>query len=212
MNRFKLTFLAIAAVLLFLGWNDLSLTLTNPEPLPIDIENIVFSDTLPQEWVTIQHGTLLLDEAISMTGALDIKALLIPIVSQDAPEHFRIWIETRNEEILSTFIQYHLGFDSEAEKANFREAYPERFHIQRDVTALAASGHLAKANQRKIQKLQAQAGQTLPENTVLLSEGKTPNTWRGALFMVLALLTIAKIIFGFIKSKKEVTQNTVSNP
>ena len=78
MKRFRFTLLAICLLLLWLGWNDLSLLLRNPKPQTIGLEELVRTGP-PRDWLHVTGGYQDLTEAISTSGSVDLDAFLVPL-------------------------------------------------------------------------------------------------------------------------------------
>ncbi len=193
MQRFRFTLLAICLLLAYLGWTDLSLFLRNRVPANVSIEALA-SGKIPREWLHVTGGFQDLDEAISTSGSVEIEAFLVPLKATPEERPFHVIVETRNPEILSLLTTYHLTLDSPAAQAAFKKDHAGEFQGRRDVTGLIATGLVANGNRDKLLQLTRQVGMDVAPDVIFLSEGKTPPTWRGFLFLALALAGVAKFV------------------
>ena len=191
MKRFRFTLLAICLLLLWLGWNDLSLLLRNPEPQEISLEQLSRSGP-PRDWLRVTGGYEDLDEAISTSGTLELEAFLVPLKRTPADPSFQVLIETRDPRIIELLQTYYFKLDSPAAREQFRAEHGQAFTGRRDITGMVVSGLVASGNRGKLMTLARQLGMDLPENVIFLSEGKEPGTWRGFVFIALALAGLVK--------------------
>ncbi|HKL24847.1 MAG TPA: hypothetical protein VJ910_01325 [Desulfuromonadales bacterium] len=194
MDRFRVTFLAISAVLLFLGISDLELWWRNRTPTPVDIA-VLATQGPPTEWLKVTDGYLDLDRAISTSGTIDIEALLVPLLSEPDQEEIRVLVETRQPGALELVEGYHFLPETEQEQQAFREQHAAEFVAQRDVTGMLVSGLIAKGNRKNLLELAQQTGLNITEDVIFISEGKVPQLWRGLFFTLIALFTILKIFW-----------------
>ena len=194
MDRFRMTFLAVSAVLLFLGISDLELWWRNRTPTPVDIA-VLATQGPPTEWLKVTDGYLDLDRAISTSGTIDIEALLVPLLPEPDQEEIRVLVETRHPRTLELVKGYHFLPETEAEQQAFREQHAAEFVAQRDVTGMLVSGLIAKGNRKNLLELAQQTGLNITENVIFISEGKVPQLWRGLFFTLIALVTILKIFW-----------------
>lgn len=193
MNRFRFTLIAVCLVLLFLGVSDLVLWFNNQAPQSVQIDQLEASGA-PREWLQVSGGYQDLDRAISTSGALELEALLVPLISHPDQERIQVMVETRNEHLLRLFKEYHFFTDTVPEKRAFRERHAREFKGERDVTGMLVGGLIASGNQDKLRKLAQQTGLDIADDVIFLSEGKEPGTWRGVFFTLVGLLGLVKIL------------------
>ena len=122
MLRFRVTFLAICGILLFLGINDLTLWWHNRTPTPVSTAALE-TQPPPAEWLKVSDGYFDIDRAISTTGTIELEALLVPLLSTPAQEEIRILVETRNPRALELVKGYHFLPETEAEQIAYRKAH-----------------------------------------------------------------------------------------
>ncbi len=192
MKRFRFTLLAICLLLLWLGWNDLSLLLRNPEPQVITLDQLTRSGP-PRDWLRVTGGYEDLVEAISTSGSLELEAFLVPLKSSPADPTYQVLVESRDPRILNLLQTYYFKLDSPAAQEQFRAEHREEFNGRRDVTGMVVSGLVANGNRDKLMSLARQLGMDVPENVIFISEGKEPGTWRGFLFIALALAGLVRL-------------------
>ena len=203
MRRFRYTLIAVCLVLVFLGGNDLLIWLDNQEPSPVPID--VLEDSGPQrDWLQIVNGYQDLDRAISTSGAVEMDALLVPLLSSPDQQQIRVLIETRDNGLLKIFREYHFLTDTLPEKQQFRSKHAADFKGQRNVTGMLVSGLIARGNRQKLVELARQTSLDIADDVILLSEGKTPAKWRGVFFTVIGLLGLIRVI---ITPKSKVSGN-----
>ena len=193
MKRFRLTLLLVCLVLLWLGYNDLSLLWRNRTPAVQTLDQLV-NQGPAREWVTIEGGYMIFDEAISTSGTLDLEALLVPLKRRADQQQADIFVETRDPQLLSLFSEYHFQLDSEKEQARFRGTYADRFVRPRKITGMIIDGMTAESNRGKLLELAGTLGIELRPDTVFVAEGKEPNGLRGYLFLGAALLGLVRFI------------------
>ena len=193
MNRFRFTLLAVCLVLLFLGGNDLLVSWQNPSPASVTIAELERGVT-PREWVHITKGYQDLDRAISTSGTIELDALLIPLLENPDQQRIHVLVETHQPELLDMFREYHFFADTLPAKKAFRETHKADFKGPRNVTGMLASGLVAKGNREKLLKLAQQTGMDLGDNIILVSEDKTPSTWRGVFFSFIGLFGLLKVL------------------
>lgn len=194
MGRFRVTFLAISAVLMFLGINDLELWWRNRTPTPIDIA-VLAEQGPPTEWLKISNGYLDLDRAISTSGSVELEALLVPLISAPDRAEIRVLLETRHPRTLELVRGYHFLPETVAEQQAFREEHAAEFVAQRDINGMLVSGLIAKGNRKNLLELAQQTGMDITEDVIFISEGKVPQFWRGLFFTLVALGTVLKIFW-----------------
>ncbi|WP_429885502.1 hypothetical protein [Geoalkalibacter halelectricus] len=191
MRRFRFTLIAVCLLLLYLGYNDASLSLRNPEPLSIDLQTLIAQDA-PREWLHVTGGYQNLDEAISTSGQVELKALLVPLVQDPADQRFHLLFETRDPEILDLIYTYHFRFDNVFAQERFRQEQAEVFLARRDVTGMVAGGFKGTSNRDKLMQLAQTVGLDIPADVIMLSEGKEPPRYRGFFFLAMGLAGLIK--------------------
>ncbi|MBW2451317.1 MAG: hypothetical protein JRF07_03070 [Deltaproteobacteria bacterium] len=206
MKRFRFTLLAVCLVLLFLGGNDLLISWQNPSPVHVTIAELETAPP-PREWVYITDGHQDLDRAISTSGTIELDALLIPLLKNPEQQRIHVLVETHRPELLDIFREYHFFADTLPAKKALREKHPNDFKGSRNVTGMLASGLVAKGNREKLLKLAQQTGMDLDNNIILVSENKTPNTWRGMFFFFIGILGLSKF---FLKASHDNTVEKIS--
>jgi hypothetical protein len=194
MQRFRVTLIAVSAVLLFLGINDLSLWWRNRTPTSIDIATLARSGP-PTEWLKVSDGYMDLDRAISTSGSIELEALLVPLLPSPDQEEIRVLVETRNPHILELVRGYHFTPETEQEQAAFREKHAAEFMARREVTGMLVSGLVDKGNRSKLLELARKTGLDIKEDVIFLSEGKIPQLWRGLFFALVALFAVLKLFW-----------------
>lgn len=193
MKRFRFTLLAVCLLLLFLGWNDVSLTLRNPSPLSIDIAELERNGA-PREWLHVTGGIQDLEEAISTSGSVEVDALLVPLKSTSESETFRVLVETRHPALLEHFKAYHFQQDSVFAKERYLQEHRADFHARRDLTGMLVGGLIAGANRDKLMQLSREIGLEVVDDVVFVSEGKEPTRYRGFFFLGVGLLGLVKVL------------------
>ncbi|MBE0596337.1 MAG: hypothetical protein IH614_03605 [Desulfuromonadales bacterium] len=192
MRRFRFTILAVCLVLLWLGGNDLALWQRNPAPEILSLASLE-EQGAPREWLRVTDTCFNLERAISMSGDIPPKALLVPLTSVAGGPNDQVWVETREPAYLELMVSYHILPNSEWEKEQFRLNNQERFHPCRDVEGMLASPLIATANRNKLLEVLKGAGITPPADVLLLSEAKEPPTLRGVFFFAIGLLGLLRV-------------------
>jgi hypothetical protein len=203
MKRFRFTLLVVCLVLIYLGGVDLQLMLRNPRPVSVDISELEKSGP-EREWLTIRGGYQNLLEAISTTGSVEVDAFLVPIKTEPEAEHYRVLLETRDPQIVDALITYYFKLDSEKARRDYVDEHRELFYGQRDVTGMVMTGLIGTSNRNRLQKLAKDFGVPVPEDAILVTEGKEPARVRGFFFMIVALLGLVKFATMWRKSRKPV--------
>jgi len=193
MRRFRYTLIAVCLVLLFLGVTDLRLWFSNPSPLDVSIAEIEESGA-PREWLNITGGYMDLDRAISTSGSVELEALLVPLLLQPKQEQVMVMVETRDEQLLQLFKEYHFFIDTVPEQQAFRQKHAKEFSGQRDVTGMLVSGLIVRSNQQKLLQLAKQTGMNVSDKVIFVSEGKEPGILRGTFFTIVALLGLVRVL------------------
>jgi hypothetical protein len=191
MKRFRFTLLAICLVLLFLGWNDISLFLRNRSPENIAITALE-QDGAPREWLRVTGGTLDLLEAISTSGSIELDALLVPLKSDPLAGDFRILVETRDPDRIKLFQTYHFKLDSEEAQERYLAEHRAEFSPRQDVTGTLVTGLIATGNRDKLMTLAKDVGMQVTDDVIFIAEEKEPARIRGFLFFALALAGLVK--------------------
>lgn len=193
MNRFRATFIAICLVLIWLAYNDISLLLRNPEPLPISISKLENLDKAPREWMTVSGGYPQFLHGINMTGSMDFEAFLVPLTSSPESTDFKVWFETRDPEVLEALSTYYFLLNTETQRQEFLEEKSHLFFGQRVLTGMTAAELVANSNQKKLVSLLEQIGIEPSGTPIFISEGKKPAIWRGIFFALTAFAGILKL-------------------
>jgi hypothetical protein len=199
MKRFRFTLLAVCLLLLYLGWNDVSLYLRNPSPLTIEVSELERSGA-PREWLHVTDGIQDLEEAISTSGSVDIDALLIPLKSSTREDDVRVLLETRHPALMEHFKAYHFKQDSAFAKEKYLRKHAADFHSARDVTGMIAGGLVASGNRDKLMQLAKDVGMDAADDVIFISEGKEPSRYRGFFFLAVGLLGLVKVLLRWRKS------------
>lgn len=201
MKRFRFTLLVVCLVLIYLGGTDLQLMLRNPRPVAVNISELEKSGP-EQEWLTIRGGYQNLLEAISTTGSVEVDAFLVPIKSAPEAKRYRVLLETRDPQIVDALKTYYFKLDSEKTRQDYVEEHRELFYGQRDVTGMVMTGLIGTSNRNRLQKLAKDFGVPVPEEAILVSEGKEPARIRGFFFVIVALLGLIKLGTMWRKNRK----------
>lgn len=191
MKRFRFTLLAICLVLLFLGWNDISLFLRNRVPDNIAITALERHGA-SREWLHVTGGTLDLLEAISTSGSIELDALLVPLKSDPLDGDFRVLVETRDPDRIKLFQTYHFKLDSEEAQERYLAEHRSEFFPRQDVTGTLVTGLIATGNRDKLMTLAKDVGMQVTDDVIFIAEGKKPARIRGFLFFALALAGLVK--------------------
>ncbi|ALC17772.1 hypothetical protein DSOUD_3046 [Desulfuromonas soudanensis] len=191
MKRFRFTLLAICLVLLFLGWNDISLFLRNRAPETIAVTALE-QNGAPREWLHVTGGTLDLLEAISTSGSIELEALLIPLKSDPQAGDFRVLVETREPGLIKLFRTYHFKLDSEEAQERYLDEHRSEFFPRQDVSGTLVTGLIATGNRDKLMTLAKDVGMQVTDDVIFIAEGKEPARIRGFIFFALALAGLVK--------------------
>jgi len=202
MNRFRFTLLAVSAVLMLLGGNDLYVWVNNLEPQRVSIEQLEKQGP-PRSWLHVTGGYQDLHSAISTSGTIELEALLVPLKHSSQQKTITVLIETRAPHLLDLFKQYHFFTDTLPEKKAFMVKHGAEFSSQRDITGMLVSGLISRGNQQKLLQLAKETNLQLADNVIFLSEGKEPARWRGVFFALVGLFGIVRFVF-IKRSKPEV--------
>jgi len=198
MKRFRFTLLAIFLLPLCLGLIDLRLVLNNLEPRTVTVDELM-SQGLPQEWVIIEDATLDLTKAINLSGELPIEVLFVPLAdAEDA--NYKVWIETRNPQLVQLVSHYETGFDTVFAKEAFFAENRASFSPRLNIKAMAADWISANPNKQNLLKLlpaeslEGKDPEQLKEHMLLLSDGKTPSPLRGSFYLVTGVVGLILLI------------------
>ena len=202
MKRFRVTLLALSLVLLFLGIADLRTYMKNRQPQNVSIAELV-AGVEHIERMNISGGYFDLLNAINTSGSIEIDALLVPLTVTPGEQPFKVFVETRNPDVLTLVTQYNLGMDTEEQRAKFLEDNKEKFYPQMDLAVMQFSNIVANSNQAKLVKLVESVGLKVDENVLFVSEGKEPPLLRGIFFFLFGILGVLKAVSMFKKARQE---------
>ena len=194
MKRFRVTLLVVCLLLGWLGFNDLSLYLRNRTPQAITIEELA-EQGAPREWLRVDGGYQDLQQAINMSGTMEIDSFLVPLKASAETDELLIWFETRDPHIVNTLKTYYFKMDSDQARADFLEENRRTFFAQRDLTGMAVGNLIADSNKNKLEKLLTEMGIPVSERIIFISEGKEPTIGRGLFFLAMALLGLGRLLF-----------------
>ncbi len=186
MKRFRITILVVCCVLVYMGITDLNLTLSNPEPKPVSVDQVL-SGKAPQDWLTIENGTLHLLDAVSTSGELEIEALLVPLRQSEEAGPIRLLLETQDPELIKAFSTYFILLETDEQRNEYVAQNPQLFFNKAPRTGLITSGLVAENNRSRMRKLAKQIGLPVENDVMFISEGKEPPTWRGVFFLLVGL-------------------------
>jgi len=193
MKRYRFTLLAVCLVLLYLGWTDVTVFFRNPAPLTTTAQELVKAGN-SREWLHVTDGYLNLEEAISMSGTIELDALLVPLTASPDETTYSVLVETRDPKLLEHFKTYNFMTESVVERERYLKEHYGEFHAQRSVTGMKVGGLIASGNRDKLLELAKETGMNVSNNVLFLSEGKEPASIRGFLFLGLAVLGLFKIV------------------
>ncbi len=199
MNRYRVTVLVICAILLVLAVGDFYTLKRNSEPQVIAWDMKTGGLDPDREWVTITGGTLMLEEAVSNSGELEIDALVVPLVRDIDEKKFHVLVETRDPKLVEAFTKYHLGLDSDAEKAEFLEQNIDTFRMQKTIKGMvvvgAFGGLMPNRDQETMREVAKATNMDLAEDVVFIHEGNEPaSPFRAIFFLVMAIAGVIKVI------------------
>ncbi len=202
MNRYRVTVLVVCCILIALGGADINSILRNYEPEVVawDLKSGALEPS--KEWLTLDGGVLMLEEAISTSGELEIDALLVPYVRDTDEKKFYVLIETRDPQLVKAFTTYHLALESESEKAKYLADNRGIFRMQRSVSGMVVQGLIANRNRDTLFEFASETGMDVPEEVVFIHEGnEPPPIYRGLFFLLMAIAGIIKVIVVGRKNK-----------
>lgn len=200
MKRFRVTIIAVCIILGWLAYTDLGLYLRNPEPLKISISELE-ANGAPREWLLIDDGVQNLLQAINMSGTMEITSFLVPLKQSKDQKETRVWVETRNPEILDLLKTYYFLLNTDTEREDFVKKNEDLFFAKRQYTGLTADSLVAESNQDKLTELLQAMNVPVAEDTIFISEGKVPFLWRGVFFAIISIAGLVKV--GLTITKKE---------
>lgn len=203
MNRYRFTLLAVCLVLGFLGGSDLKLLFNNPEPANVSITTLEQGEA-PREWLSVTGGYWNLEQAISTSGTVDLEAFLIPLRSSQSPAgDIRVVFESRNPEMLELLQTYYFAFDSLEEQKAYLEENRDKFFGQYELTGMLVGGLIESGNRDKLLSLARELQMPIQDDVILISEGKTPEKFRGYFFSIVAVLGLLKFVQILVQGKKQ---------
>ncbi|MDX2481692.1 MAG: hypothetical protein QNK24_15320 [Desulfuromusa sp.] len=199
MKRFRITIIAICIVLGWLGFSDLSILLRNSEPLDISISELETTGA-PREWLRINKGYQDLQQAINMSGTMEIDSFLIPLKTTPSSGQIKIWFETREPNIIAALKTYYFVLETEAQQKKYLQENQQFFSDQHQVTGMIVGNTIADSNQQKLIKLLEGMNIPVTKDLIFISEGKKPAVWRGIFFTVIAIAGLVKTLLTFRKT------------
>lgn len=202
MNRFRVTVLVVCCILVVLGGADIKSILRNSEPEVIAWDLKSGNLELSKEWVTLNGGVLMLEEAVSNSGDIEIDALLIPYVRDIEEKKFFVLIETRDPQLVEAFTEYHFGLESEVKKEEYLQENIDTFRMQRSVSGMLVAGMFVNRSRDTLLELANETGMDISENAVFIHEGnEPPPIYRGLFFLLMAIAGVIKVIVVGRKNK-----------
>jgi hypothetical protein len=183
--------LAFSLILLFLGYNDITLFLKNKTPQIIDVKELL-SGKPHKKRLIIKNGYLDLKNAISTSGSIEIDALLVPLTDKPGKQPYKIFVETRDENIVKLVTTYNFDFDTEYQREQFYKKHEKEFYPKKDIGGMMFSQLIANTNQTKLLKLVEQVGLKVKKPVFFFSENKTPPKYRGFFFMIVGIAGLIK--------------------
>ncbi len=188
---YRVTLLTVCAVLAFLGGDDLWVVLGNRSP---KVHQHSLDIPAAHHWLRIEGARLDLAEAINTSGTLEVTALLAPLRLGEGP--VKVLVETRDAARIELFKRYHLGPDTEQEKAAFRAQHGEALLAPVTVEGLRMRGLVVRSNRSKLQDMARAGGLNLAPEVLILVEGERPSPWRGGFFLLMAIAGGIKALRG----------------
>jgi len=204
MKRFRFTLLVVSLVLLYMGFLDLRVLLSNQQPEDVSIQDLI-NGAYQQELLYVTGGFMDLEHAISTSGSIEFDALLVPLTVVPGEQPYHVIVETRAPEVLDLVKTYNFKLDSEYQRKQFLEKNREKFYPQRDINGMLFSTIIARANEHKLTKLVQSTGLSIGDPLVLLSEGKEPVVWRGIFYLLMGLLGIVRSYMLFRRKQSGVS-------
>lgn len=201
MKRFRATIIAICLVLSWLGYADLNILLRNPEPLDISITELETTGT-SREWLRVNQGYQDLQQAINMSGTMEIDSFLVPLKHSKDTSDIIVWFETRDPEIIMALKTYYFMLETDEEQQLFLQENQQLFFAERQLTGMKVGDLVADSNKQKLAKLLQEMNIPVAENTIFISEGTQPVVWRGIFFSGIALIGLIKVLLSFRKDNE----------
>jgi len=192
MRRFRFTIIAICLILSWLAYADLTLLARNTTPKEITISALQQNGP-PREWLLVTEGYQNLPQAINMSGTMDIDSFLVPLESAPDSLQTKVWVETRDPEIISALKTYYFELDSDEQRQQFAEQHHDLFYGKKTVEGMVTGGLVANSNRDKLIKLLKEMQVPVPQDVIFISAGKEPNRWRGFLFAIIAIAGVLKL-------------------
>ncbi len=192
MRRFRFTIIAVCLILSWLAYVDITLYVRNMTPQEITITKLE-TDGPQQEWLKITDGYMDLTQAINMSGTMDIDSFLIPLKQSANTDNIKIWIETREPEIISALKTYYFQLDNDQQRSAYVNKHNNLFFGQRNITGMLTIGLVANNNREKLVQLLTDMDIAVPDQVLFISEGKEPIKWRGFIFAIIAIAGIMKL-------------------
>ncbi len=198
MKRFRVTIIAVCIILGWLGYTDLTLYLRNPEPLKISISELE-TNGAPREWLEVEDGVMNLLQAISMSGKMEITAVLVPLKqTKDDSQNPQVWFETRDPKILNLLKNYYFLLNTEEERKEFVQKNSDSFFQKRPCIGLTADSLAAESNRKQLVELLQTANIPVSDKTIFISEGKKPFLWRGLFFAIISVAGLLRVAQTFV--------------
>ena len=194
MKRFRVTLLVVCLLLGWLGYNDLSVYLRNPEPQQISIADLA-ADGAPREWMEIYGGYQDLLQAINMSGTMEIDAFLVPLKVTPETGELLVWFETRDPQVVGALKTYYFKTDSDEEREQFVKENQDLLFGRRDLTGMMVGNLIADSNRNKLEKLLSEMNIPISDRVIFVAEGKEPEKLRGFFFAIMAVLGLGKFFF-----------------
>lgn len=202
MKRFRITLFVICCFLVFLGGSDAWVWLHNRQPLVLTAE-AVYQGVPLRNWVAVEDAHMDILGAVSTSGRVELEALLVPILpSSDSREPIRLMLETRDEVALGLFGKYHFLSETAEARKDFLREYKETLNQPRRVQGMITGSLIARGNRTKLLELARESGLQVADDVEFLTEGKEPAPVRGALFLLVALAGLVKLVSTFLRDRQ----------
>jgi hypothetical protein len=208
MKRFRVTLLVFCLLLGWLGYTDLSLLLRNRTPQQLSFSELE-SRGATQEWISVSGGYQDLNQAINMSGTMEIDSFLIPLKRSASSPDNSIWFETRDPQIVELLKTYYFNLDTDEQRQHFLAENSEFFTAQRNVSGMTADNLIADSNSSKLRDLLQEMQLPVAENVIFISEGKQPAALRGFFFAAMAGIGLLKLLFD-LKNRRRNEPKTVT--
>jgi len=203
MKRFRVTILVVSLILVWLGYNDLALSVRNPYPQEISLHQLEQGKPAPRRWLRIQDGYQNLLEAINMSGTVNIDAFLVPLkTSPDSPQT-HVWFETREPRIVKALKTYYFTLDTPEQRAQFVRDKRMLFMGQRPLTGMTVDNLVASSNRNKLTQLLQQMEVPVSDHTLFISEGQKPQRLRGFFFSGIGIIGFIKTTLDLLRGRQQ---------